>query len=65
MVAALIMGAAIRPRPLASRVATVIPGWREATDPEFRARHFRVRRYASPRNDACQITGLHGAGTSR
>jgi hypothetical protein len=51
MVAALIMGAAIRPRPVFVKVVTVIPG-------SLASR--------APRNDNdYQIVGFHGVGTTR
>src|SRR5947209_8359359 len=40
MVEALIMGAAIRPRPDFVKVPTVVPGWSEGPDPEVRALEF-------------------------
>jgi hypothetical protein len=51
MVAAIFMGAAIRPRPPDVKFFHVIPGRREADEPG---------------NDALgQITGFHGAGITR
>ena len=56
MVAALIMGAAIRPRPAAVKTLDVIPGRIEDANPESRDSPMcncasEVRCFASPRND--------------
>jgi hypothetical protein len=64
MVAALFMGAAIRPRPVFVKHTTVIPG-RERSE---RTRNLEIPGLVHrtiPDDESGQIVGFHGAGITR